>query len=212
MTLPSSPPDSADSSRVTDVIGRDAFARLFADASRRAWVVAMGVLLDRHGADDVVQEAAAVAWRRRETFAVGTNFAAWICRIAHHCALARRRKKRPDSGLDTDRVIAPKPTTADADIANLEGLGLGDALIRSLLALAETPRACLLMRVVLEASYDDIADALEIPPATAMSHVHRSRQRLAQHLGSPAAVLEHEPARESNYEQRDTGGTEHHAR
>ncbi|MEM6561083.1 MAG: RNA polymerase sigma factor [Planctomycetota bacterium] len=191
--------DDATATGGGNIFDRETFARLFADASRRAWVMAVGVLLDRHAADDVVQEAAVVAWRRRDSFDPGTNFTAWVCRIAKNCALARGRKRRPDLGLETHAVPDAKPWHNDSvgpdprdHVGNLEVLGLGDALMQSLLQLDETPRACLLMRVVLEAPYEEIADALDVPASTAMSHVHRSRQRLAQRLGSPAAILEHD--------------------
>ncbi|MEL7239975.1 MAG: sigma factor-like helix-turn-helix DNA-binding protein, partial [Planctomycetota bacterium] len=66
-------------------------------------------------------------------------------------------------------------------------------LSQALQALSEIARICLLLRVVGGNSYEDIGHALDMPPATAMSHVHRSRQRLAKVLGSRASAAELEP-------------------
>ena len=63
-----------------------------------------------------------------------------------------------------------------------EGEWFDDQTRRALQQLDETPRSCLLMRTVLDMSYRQIAEALGIPENTAMSHVHRSRQRMRESL------------------------------
>ena len=59
-----------------------------------------------------------------------------------------------------------------------------DAVLRSLAALEENARACLLMRTVLGLSYAEIARTLSIPEGTAMSHVHRARKAMRDQLKS----------------------------
>ena len=65
---------------------------------------------------------------------------------------------------------------------------LDDALTRALAALSETARAALLLRTVLELDYDSIARLLDVPPGTAMSHVHRSREALRRALAAARDV------------------------
>jgi RNA polymerase sigma-70 factor (ECF subfamily) len=60
-----------------------------------------------------------------------------------------------------------------------------DHVLRALGALEETPRACLLLRVINELSYKEIGRALDIPEGTAMSHVFRARRYLMERLSPP---------------------------
>ncbi len=172
----------------------ETFMQEFRRASRRPWVVAAGILVDAHAADDVLQEAALIAWRKRAEFRPGTNFAAWICQIARHVALRARQARSMRIGLEIDRHEISdthgspnSPSTRDltSPAAQLpERLGLSDELARALSSLDETARACLLLRTVLDCSYEEIAELLQLPQGTAMSHVHRSRQRLKELLSA----------------------------
>ena len=53
-----------------------------------------------------------------------------------------------------------------------------DDLLRALGGLDETARGCLLMRVVMDMPYKEIALAMDVPEGTAASHVHRARAAL----------------------------------
>ena len=66
---------------------------------------------------------------------------------------------------------------SDADV-------LVHAVMDALRTLDETARACLLMRVVLDLPYRNIALALNIPEGTAASHVHRARATMRSNLNS----------------------------
>ena len=51
------------------------------------------LVADRVGADEVLQEANLVIWRKREEFAVGTNFRAWAFKIVRFQVLAWRQRE-----------------------------------------------------------------------------------------------------------------------
>ncbi len=59
-----------------------------------------------------------------------------------------------------------------------------DDLAAALRSLDEMPRCCLLLRVVMDLPYKDIAQVLDIPEGTAMSHVHRARRQVRERLGA----------------------------
>ncbi|MEO0586912.1 MAG: sigma factor, partial [Planctomycetota bacterium] len=63
-------------------------------ASGLVYSVAYGLLGHRHSAEDAMQEAAAIAWRKRDTFERGSNFGAWVAQITRHVALNSRRSRR----------------------------------------------------------------------------------------------------------------------
>lgn len=171
------------------------FARLYQANARTLWCVAVAVLGHRDSADDVLQESALVGLQKRTEFAAGTSFVHWMSQIVRFTALnvGRRQRLRQFSGLET----GGEP----ADRSRVEGTldshePFDDRLLAALATLDETARTCLLMRTVLEFSYRQISEALQIAEGTAMSHVHRSRQRmraalLASDRAAHAARLNH---------------------
>lgn len=170
------------------------FEAHFATAAKPAWVVAAGILMDPHAADDALQEVAVVAWQKRDTFQPGTNFTAWLCQIARHIGLRMRRDRHGMQSIERIEEPTHEPqthaSTTPADLTKptlelMERLGLSGPLARALATLDEDARACLLLRTVLDVDYAEIAAMLQMPEGTAMSHVHRSRRRLMELLSDP---------------------------
>lgn len=147
-------------------------------ARGKLWVIAAAVLSDRAEADDVVQEASIVGLAKRSSFQRGSSFEGWMGQITRNIALnaSRLRHRR------FVRADARPPASAAAGSA--AAVGLSPEMEGALGALEPVARECLLFRVVGGLSYDAISQILGIPEGTAMSHVHRSRQRLRQRLAS----------------------------
>jgi len=65
--------------------------QLIAGSQDRLFAYVLTLVPDRTVARDILQEANLVLWRRRESFAPGTSFAAWAYKIAFMQVLAHRR-------------------------------------------------------------------------------------------------------------------------
>ena len=168
----------------------ESFAALFADSYQRCWLIAAAITGDRVEADDIVQEASLVALRKRAEFTTGTNFAAWIGQIVRLTALNYAKKSIRRHTVVTEPEIAGR---VDASVAAITEDGrlaehqsdFDDDVVLALQQISEEARACLLLRVVQQLSYSEIAEVLQIPEGTAMSHVHRAklsmRERLRHH-------------------------------
>jgi RNA polymerase sigma-70 factor, ECF subfamily len=166
-------------------MGPQEFGSRFRDASRIMWLIAVGIVGDASEAEDVVQDAAVVAYRKRHQFQAGTSFRAWVGAIVRNVALNVKRSRKRRRGAMNG--------FAESGASHVYGSGVQDAVhaiergldARVLLALAEIgdiARACLLLRTVGDLHYSEIASVLEIPEGTAMSHVHRSRAILRERL------------------------------
>jgi len=166
--------------------GPDEFAQEFRASFRTLWLVAIGVLRDAALAEDAVQEAAIVALGKLDQFSPGTNFRAWMGRIVRFVAMnsvrkERKRRPTPGDGDALDQIaIADNHPVGTNDPA--DGVVSDRQLMAALAQVGEVARSCLLLRTLEEMPYADIANLLEIPEGTAMSHVHRTRRLLRDRL------------------------------
>jgi RNA polymerase sigma-70 factor (ECF subfamily) len=95
----------------------DAFVRLLGQNQRRVFLYVMTLVPNWNDAEEIVQETNLVLWREFGQFALGTNFAAWACKVAFHQVLAWRKKKQRDrlefSPAFLDAVAQEAATVAD---------------------------------------------------------------------------------------------------
>lgn len=178
-----------------------ALERTVRESARTLHSIAAAVLGRRSDAEDVVQEAVIVALGKRDELPRVENLTAWMAQIVRFVALNRRRsaKLRLTQGEEAyQHVAADRPGTPETDRGNPSvvddrgrlvagDFAFDDRVLWALQTLEETPRACLLLRVINELSYKEIGKTLDIPEGTAMSHVFRARRHLMERL-SDAAV------------------------
>jgi len=164
-----------------------AFAARFRESSRVLWCVAAGIVGNRSQAEDILQEAAMRALTKLGTFDPESSFVAWMSQFVRYIALNDRRKHdRREQVLR--QGIAPQSERGTQAPLRLDPF---DAHVtRALQTLGETARTCLLLKTVLEMDYAEIAEQLDIPAGTAMSHVSRARSKMRGLLEEPAPVLQ----------------------
>ncbi|MEQ1894183.1 MAG: RNA polymerase sigma factor [Planctomycetota bacterium] len=162
----------------------DEFSARFQAGARVFWTLAAGLVGDPIEAEDVCQEAYLAAHDKRAQFDPATNFQAWMGRFVRNVAANERRKRARRRTEPSDPFVldesGPAPAAADERLFDPEAFD--ERLLAALGTLGEVPRACLLLRVLREQSYAEIATLLEIPEGTAMSHVHRARTALRAFL------------------------------
>ena len=177
-----------------DATDPQSFAAHYREAYPRLTLVAAGVTGDRQSAEDIVQEAAVIAFEKAARFTPGTNFGAWLAEIVRRCALNHRRKKQLRRTFPADPVVLGQmdsgavPVGEVSPIARHSGeilenqAAFDDELMSALNQLSEDARSCLLLRIVEKLSYAEIAALMQMPEGTAMSHVHRSKAALREKL------------------------------
>ena len=144
------------------------FAQEIHGIYRRLWLVAAGIVGERSEADDIVQEAAMIAFGKRAEFRPGTNFAAWLTTFVKGCASNHRRKTLRRRTVTADPYSldqnVDRRSLIDSDLSARTAAPLpgwqaefDDEMFHALNQLATQARCCLLLRVVLLPVYYKLA-------------------------------------------------------
>jgi RNA polymerase sigma-70 factor, ECF subfamily len=175
---PSASSEETDLIRAAQRGDRQAFAQLVERYWSRLYRWLYHLAHDRHQAEDLAQETFLKALGNLGRFEAGTNFRAWLFRIAHNLfanqvrASSRRRAPLPDD--------LPDPDQGPADLAcSRETLAeLGRAVER----LPTEWKAALLLRVEEGLSFRQIAGILDTTEETARWRVFKARRQLLGEL------------------------------
>ncbi len=68
------------------------FIQLLTTHQSRLYAYAFSLLGNREQAQEVMQETNIILWRKADQFQLGTNFGAWMLKIAYYQVLEHRRK------------------------------------------------------------------------------------------------------------------------
>ncbi len=152
-----------------------------------------GVLWEPRELEDAVQEVIVQALRAYGRFVPGTDFRAWLFKVASLTLKNVNRKRRPvplGEGMDAQGAVPELVWEEDYDaiLGSPERLRevVGDRLYRSLDRLTISERMVFLLRAVADLRYRDIAGALDMPIGSVMGHLARARMKLRRALAECA--------------------------
>ena len=135
-----------------------------------AYRLAIGMLLDHGEAEDVVQEAATLAWRRRSQLRRDRPFAPWFLAIvANRCRDRHRSRWWQTVKVDhfSDRVLgSSSDRLADLDLRS------------ALRSLSPRVRAAVVLRYWVDLPIHDVAKALGCSDAAAETRIRRGLHQL----------------------------------
>jgi RNA polymerase sigma-70 factor (ECF subfamily) len=143
-------------------------------AARR---LARWLMRNEQDAEDAVQDASLRALRYFGTF-TGGNGRAWFLRIVRNACYIKRGRRAPvesdpfDEEHHTVKQALPDPETA---LLRLDG---AVRLERAIATLPARARKIIVLRELDDLSYEEMAEALDIPAGTVMSALFRARRAL----------------------------------
>lgn len=136
-------------------------------------------------AEDLTQEIFLKIFKSLNTFDRRANFQTWLVSVSRNLCIDHYRSVRKERET-IDRAVDPSdlsPAAVDAGaMAALEQRDRVELLREAMAALPETLRTAVLMRDIQELSYQEIADALQVPEGTVKSRINRGRTALAQEI------------------------------
>ncbi len=134
-------------------------------------------------ADELVQEVFYRAWRARDRYQEQGTPRAYLVKIADRLIRDRGRKQGREVTLDADAWERIEP--ADRQDGPHESLGQAEStrqLTEALESLSHAQRRALLLRYYGDLSFREIAQTMDCPVSTALSHCRRGLQILRKLL------------------------------
>ena len=186
---------TADPTWTADIVQRvragdvDAFGQIVKGYERRVFALAVMILRNREGADDVTQDAFVRAFERLDLYDVRRPFYPWLATIT--VRLSRNWLARHSPGARRETPIEPEssayasaaPATLDVLVAEDEGRHLWRLVER--LPLGE--RTAVVLHYRQELSVSEVASAIGVTAGTVKTLLFRARQHLRASLAGATA-------------------------
>ena len=149
------------------------FAQLYQESYRSLVLTAYALLRDMGEAEEVTQEAFAVAYGRRAKVSRADSPEAWVRTVVVN--LARRRwRRRATLDRILHRALDERPPT--------EGFGEHLDLHAAIRALGHEHQAAVVLHYLADLPVDEVASILDVPVGTVKSRLARARAALAAQL------------------------------
>lgn len=161
--------------------------------------VALRMTRNPQAAEDLVSEAYARAWKSLDQFQPGTNIRAWIYRIMTNAYINNFRKKhREPEKVSFDaydriedfhlfnRIASEAGPGAPDPFDSVVGRLTNEKFEKALGGLPEEYRAAIILYDMQGLSYQEVADALNVPLGTVRSRLARGRKILQSALWKQA--------------------------
>jgi RNA polymerase sigma factor (sigma-70 family) len=130
----------------------------------------------RELADELAAETFAVAFGRRSTCRSTGSVLPWLYGIATNLLRRRRRDERRQLRAYGRSGVDRWAAYEDEANARLDSSSQGARLARALAAMRPRARDALLLYALADLSYEEIAEALDVPIGTVRTWLHRARQ------------------------------------
>lgn len=156
----------------------DAFGRLFDLHRTRVYRRALGLVEDRHDAEDITAAAFFELWRKRRSVTpVNGSVLPWLLVTAVNVS---RNLRRSTSRYEKFLRTAPRHPTPDEPDAEI--VETRERLAVALKELVPIDGALLVLVVLEEMPVAEAAEAVGLKPAAARVRLHRARARLRENL------------------------------
>lgn len=164
---------------------RERFQRHAEEVYPSLYGTALRLTRDREEANDLAQEALVRAYEAFDRFD-GANFKAWILRILTNLYINKYRRNRRTGHIasldDEENTYEPMAAAEEApDRALLDNM-MGAEVESALAQVPDIFRSAVILSDIEGMTYDEIAEALEIPVGTVRSRIARGRSVLRREL------------------------------
>jgi RNA polymerase sigma-70 factor (ECF subfamily) len=129
-------------------------------------------------ADDLLSEVFLDVWRQAGRFECRSSVSTWLMSIARHKALSARRRRTEAQFYE--KIGATVADPADDPEVALQEKDRDELLRRALTRLSPERRQVIDLVYYHEKSVDEVAQILDVPPATVKTRMFYARKKLAE--------------------------------
>lgn len=171
-------------------IGREAaYRELIRRYQRPVISLIHRMVRDRELAEDLAQETFVKVLNAIDSYRPEYRFSSWIFRIANNAAIDQLRRRglntlSIDGSANAGTAEAIEATTlqiadgAESPLEQVANRELGGIIEAAIDRLRPEYRSCIILRHVEGRSYEEIAEAMELPLGTVKTYIHRARHEL----------------------------------
>lgn len=152
----------------------EALEPLIQHTQNKAWQVAYAILQNRQEVEDALQDAYLLVYQNIDQLKEPAAFWGWFKRILVNRCL--RLHKRPTAGElpEEPGMLAPEPSETRLDIK------------KAFAQLSPGDRTVLGLREILDYTYEEIAQLLEVPLTTVKTRLYNARNRFCKFFARDA--------------------------
>lgn len=174
---------------------RAAFDDLVVKYERRAYQYAYRLTSNGDEASDIVADAFVRVYNALNNFKGQSAFGTWLYRIITNCYLDARKKMRNKAAVSLDatgpdgegeRQIEDESADTAGEVERHERERLVQVALRKI---PDYQRSMLIMYHVENMSYEEIAEALDLPIGTVKSRMNRARLSLRDQLSKDSELF-----------------------
>ena len=152
---------------------------------RKVFNVAYKFVGKHDEAEDLAQDIFLKVFRSLNPFDRRANFQTWLVSVSRNLCIDHYRSVRKERQTIDRNVDANELSPASKEAGPIAALEQRDRVLllrQALAALPATLRTAVVMRDIQELSYQEIADALQLPEGTVKSRINRGRTELARRI------------------------------
>lgn len=171
---------------VNELIGRcrhgdrQAWNMIINSYSRAVYNIALNFIGDKDMASDITQDIFVKLYQNLDKFKDDGNFSSWLFTLSrNYCIDFWRKNKRHLQTRDIDEYMAISDETPEDEAVRHSEIA---RLRQAMFLLPPEARMFLIMRDILNQSYQEIAEKLGVPEGTVKSRINRGRLKLVQLL------------------------------
>ncbi|TYS57580.1 RNA polymerase sigma factor [Sutcliffiella horikoshii] len=160
------------------------FTTLYKVHYDRVFQVSFAVIRDRQLAEDIVQETFIKAYKKMDSLQDGDKVDAWLCVIATRTAIdfVRRERKNRGCPMELDVLGCLGKEAGHNVAAEVEMKMLKELLDEKMEDFSKEDKKLLVLKMERGLKEREIANALEMNPATVKSKIHRARRKLKERM------------------------------
>ena len=145
----------------------EAFNTIYDETKKIVYLSIYSIIKSKDVIEDLMQDTYLKAIRALEYYVLGTNFKAWISKIAHNLAINEYNKNKNIDSLDDEMA----PEVIDERVDN----SLLDSALRILEEeKKEEMKEIFVYRIIFNMKFKDIANILELPKSTVFDIYNRA--------------------------------------